>query len=172
MKISHALFVVGLVVSGIALPHEDRILPIGADGTIANIPAKFGPAKMQVSFSGSTKGDAPISAIVLSLGSHRTRLPLCVTGLLLSQNIKQVRATGSWYHDESVMPYYLDVTFFDPGQDPTNWAASGYSLHFDLHNAKLLRMSVHIPRDNGQSVQEVPIDLAARCHADALKTFE
>src|SRR6185312_11112122 len=158
MKIPSALFIVGLLLAGPALSHEDRILPIRADGTIANIPAKFGPAKLQVSFSGPASGDAPISAIVLSLGSHQTRLPLCVTGLLLSQNMRQVRATGSWYHNGAVLPYYLDVTFFDPGQDPTDWSASGYSLLFNLRNAKLLKMSVRIRRDNGHSVQQVPVD--------------
>ena len=163
MNIPKALLIFGLLVSGPSMAHRDRTLPIADDGTIADIPPEYGPAKLSISFSPRGSDAPPVSSIVLSLGGKQTHLPECVTGLILSTSLRDVVASGSWYHDESVLPYYVSIMFLDPGHPPTSRAKPGYALLFNLRTSKLIEMNVHIARDHGRSVQHVPVDLASRC---------
>lgn len=168
MNPSQILLVFGLVAAGTVLAHEDRLLPIADDGAMSDVPSTFGPAKLQINFSSLSSDEPPVSSIILSLGAKRIYLPSCVTGLFLSQSIKDVKASGSWHHDESHLPYYINVTFLDPGHDSSSWKTPGYSLLFNLRTGKLIKMEVHIARDNGESIQYVPVDVAARCPSDVL----
>jgi hypothetical protein len=47
----------------------------------------------------------------------------------------------------------------------------GFSLLFNLRTSKLMQMEVIIVRDNGKSIQYVPVDFASRCNSGELKDF-
>jgi hypothetical protein len=146
--------------SGECLAHRDIRVTVEDDGTLVGIPPDYGPAALHVAFASSTGGPR-IATVVLDLGRNHTRLPACVTGLLRTSAMNDIRASASWYHDESIVPYYLNLEFFDPGYNASAWANAGHSLLFDLHTGKLLQMQALIVQ--GKSLQHGAVDLAARC---------
>ena len=172
MRLTTAFLALGLVVGGPALADKVSFLPIAGDGSIAGVPAEYGPARLQVDFSALGSNEPAVSSVTLSLGDKKTHLPSCVTGLLHSLDLKDVTATGSWYHHESGLPYYINFMFQDADQNAENPAAAGFSFLFNLRTGKLIAMVVHIPRDHGQSVQYVPVDMAARCPAGTLEAIK
>jgi hypothetical protein len=80
-------------------------------------------------------------------------MPACITTMLPSRSLADIRAQGSWWHERSVLPPYLDFTFSPatPGIQPA------YSLMFDLRNGNLLKVG----RFSHDGYEEV--DLAKRC---------
>ncbi|MEW6667361.1 MAG: hypothetical protein AB1512_19325 [Thermodesulfobacteriota bacterium] len=169
MKAITAIAVIWMLFSGTCFAHEDRIITVKDDGSLMGIPSAYGPAILHVEFAPPELGSAPITSITLHLGNNHVRIPICVTGLLRSQNLSEIRASASWYHDEKIVPYYLHLVFYDPGYDKSRWANSGFSLTFNLHTGKLMKMQVIIVRDNGKSMQSVPVDIAARCNSEELR---
>jgi hypothetical protein len=127
-KFSAALLVVLLATSA-AYAHRDRILRLTPNGSIPEIPAIFGRAYLTVSGLGT---DNPL--IQLKIGTHQTTLPACVARLIRTTSQKDIRLTGSWYHDESVLPYYININFYDPDR------SSYYKILYNLHNARIIEL--------------------------------
>jgi hypothetical protein len=171
MRILRALTLCAVVASGVCNAHQDRIVEIGVDGTLVGIPAEFAPAKIQVAFTGAATG-ARISSLDLILGNRRTHLPICVTGVINSARLEDVRAYASWYHEEKERPYYLNVEFLDPGYKPASPHNPGYSLLFNLRTARLIQMTVLVSRENDKALQLLPLDLAAMCSKVELDAFK
>lgn len=172
VKYSHALLLAIITLHGsVCLAHRDRTVSVEADGTIVGLPPEFGPSVLHVSFASPDSGAPPVSTVQLHLGTTSTTLPVCVTGLLLTRGMNDVRVLASWYHDEAIVPYYLNVVFFDPGYVESRWPNPGYSLLFNLRTGKLLSMEVLVIRDNGRGIQHVPVNLDARCSAEELREF-
>ncbi len=171
MKAITAIVIGCLLLAETCFAHKDYIIAVNEDGTLEGIPSEYGPAAMHVEFAPQNSGSAPITSITLDLGKNRVRIPICVTGLLRTQRMGEIKATASWYHDETLIPYYLNIDFFDPGYNKLRWPNPGYSLLFDLHTGKLMEMDVHILRDSGRSVQQVPVDIRKRCKPEELRGF-
>ena len=157
--------------SSACFAHEDRIVTINADGSLAGIPAEYGPATLRVNFSQQGAGGASIESIDLTLGENQVHLPTCVNGLINTREMSQIRASASWYHDEAILPYYLHFDFFDPGYNDSRWANSGYTLLFNLRNGRLIRMEVLVILDDGKGLQNIPVDVSDLCGAETLKSF-
>ena len=168
MKLSCALIFSCLVESGNAFAHRDRILPIGFDGLMADVPPQFGTANLKVTFSGPMSTSTSITSMVLTLGEKRIEVPACITNVLRSRKMSEVEATGSWYHDESTMPYYLNLSFFDPGYSARRWANPGIQLLFNLRTGKLIEVESLVVGDNDRSLRHVAIDLKSRCSPEVL----
>ncbi len=167
--VSVCIFLITCIIGiGECLAHRDMRVTVEDDGTLVGIPSEYGPAALHVAFASSTHGP-PISAIVLDLGKNHTRVPECVTSLLTTRTVIEIRASASWYHDESVLPYYLNLEFFGPGYDKSAWANSGHELLFDLRTGKLLQMQALVVLEAGKTLQFVPVALAARCSPAELK---
>lgn len=170
MKYNCAVLLAGFVLSSVCLAHSDRSLEIKGDGKIFGLPAEYGPAALHVRFSGA-ENDPPISEIVFNLGKNRTVLPVCVTGLLQTKSLEDISASASWYHEEDIIPYYLSLDFYDPGYKTKDWTTPGFSMIFNLRTGRLMGMQVNIRRENGRSVQEIPVDYSSRCTAEEIKAF-
>ena len=152
---------------GKSLAHMDRIVTIREDGTLVGIPLEYGPPALHVAFAASSP-DPRISAVALDLGKSHTRLPECITGLLTTRSLNDIKASASWYHDESIVPYYLNLEFFDPGYNKSDRANPGYALLFNLRSGKLLQIEAYV-RGAEKSLQLVRVDLSARCTPAELK---
>jgi hypothetical protein len=157
--------------SSACLAHEDRIITLNADGSLAGIPVEYGPATLRVNFSQQSARDASIKSIDLTLGENQVHLPICVTGLINTREMSQIRASASWYHDESILPHYLNFDFFDPGYNESRSANSGYKLLFNLHNGRLIRMEALVVSGDGKGPQYVPVDVSYLCGVKMLKGF-
>lgn len=145
--------------------HEDRLLRVASDGTIVGLPAQFSPATLRVVYA-LIDGERRVTTLALAIRDRRVELPLCVVGLLNTDDERDMRLSASWDHDEEIVPYYLQLRFFDPGFDSKRAANSGFALLFNLRTAKLIEMDVDVVHDRGERAQTIPVDLRARC-ADA-----
>lgn len=143
-----AVFALLAMFAGPVQAHQDRLLPVQADGAIPDIPPQFGKATLTVEGLGS---DRPL--VRLTIGANQTTLPLCAARLIRSRSPGDIKVTGSWYHDlrPGGLPYYLSMTFFDPGYDPKRKFNSSRSFLFNLNDAKLIRVKRFeaAPSDDG-----------------------
>lgn len=169
MKAAHPVVIAFILLSGTCFAHQDRVITLQSDGALDGLPAEFQPASLHVAFSPIPAG--AVEAIELDLGKNRIRLPLCVTGILLTERVDEIKVSASWYHDESIVPYYLAVTFFDPGYDQGIPFNPGYSLMFNLRTGKLMSMDVLIVRDQGWALQNLPIHVESQCRHEDVSQF-
>lgn len=160
---------IALLLSGhhLVQAQQDHRLTLDADGNLAGLPAAYQPARLQPVFT-ALPGGPRLTALTLQLGPQQVQLPACLLELVQSSAGDQLRLRASWDHDESVLPYYLDLELLDPGFDSARPQNGGFSLLFNLRSARLVGMSVNVPRGGGASRQQVPVDLHARCAADEL----
>ena len=151
-----------------ALPahaHKDRIIPIGPQGELYELPAEFGVGRLHVSFH-TNAGKPAISGVMLALGQNQTELPGCLARLLKTSAASDITASASWYHNETQLPYYLQLDFPNPGVIPGTPYHSGYLLLFNLRTASLMRMSRAAAGARGKTVKYVDIDLSKPCARD------
>ncbi len=133
MKHVSYILLLSAMISCTALAHEDTVLRVGSEGSISGIPAEFGDARLSVSGL-----EAGVPTVVLAIGQHENRLPNCSTQMIRSKTPGDIAVSASWYHDESILPYYLMVEFFDPGQNRTQISNSGFRYMFDLRTAHVI----------------------------------
>ncbi|MBW8810789.1 MAG: hypothetical protein JF591_18645 [Lysobacter sp.] len=119
--------------AGVSYAHEDRILKLAPDGRLPDVPATFGPATVDF----RVRGDAP-PRLKLTIGAHSYAVPECVTRLIRTRERRDIAIRGSWYHTEERLPYYIGMTFYDPGSEHDQAEGQYVQLLFNLRNAQLL----------------------------------
>src|SRR5215475_9699893 len=130
------LLVAFIVLATAALAHQDRILSVRLDGAIPELPSAYQTTRLHVAFS---EGDTGALQQLTFLSSGREiSLQLCVLRLVPKSSFRQLLLTGSWYHDESILPHYLQVQFRDSPslQDLPDFP--GIRFLFSLRDASLL----------------------------------
>ena len=115
--------------------HQDQILSVRPDGSIPGIPASFGHVNFNVKDLGTAHPQ-----IKFQVANHRTVIPSCLTRLIRSKNLSDIELRGSWYHDETSLPYYVSVQFFDHNNNHQHFDNSSYEFLFNLHDAKLIEV--------------------------------
>jgi hypothetical protein len=160
-----------VLISESCFASKDRIITLKEDGQLEGLPLEYNPAILHIQFTSQNEDSASISSISLDLGTNHIIIPICVTGLLNSKRMNEIRLSASWTHDENLFPYSLNVRFFDPGYKSNRSVNNGFMLMFNLHTAKLIRMEVMIVHDGGQSMQSIPVDILDRCAPEERKAF-
>lgn len=94
--------------------HRDSMLTVSPDGSIGEIPKVLGPVSLVVTGLGTST-----LAVRFSVKGQSTSLPSCVTQLIKTKLPTNMQITGSWYHDESTLPYYVSVKFLIPAMRRT-----------------------------------------------------
>jgi hypothetical protein len=148
MKTIIAVFAVAYLFFNSAHAHRDTKLPISADGSIEQIPKEFGPVKLLVAALGT---NAPF--VTFSVKGQSTSLPACLTRHIKTTSLSDMKIAGSWYHDEATMPYYVNVTFLDPGYNPKKYENSRREFLFNLRTSRLIsaqRFIANKQRDGGR----------------------
>lgn len=124
--------------ASVSYAHEDRILKLAPDGRLPDVPEVFGPTVVDF----RVRGDAP-PRLKLTIGAHSYAVPECVTRLIRTRDRHDIAISGSWYHKESEgLPYYVQMTFYDPGAHHDQAEGQYVQLLFNLHNAQLRDVSV------------------------------
>jgi hypothetical protein len=108
------------------------MLSIAADQTLAGIPSSFGRVTLEIGGVGSKS-----PSIKFGAGGNLTILEPCASKLIQSRTLADVLVSGSWYHDESTLPFYVNVFFRDP-LSPLRNQNAGYSFVFNLHTSELI----------------------------------
>lgn len=170
MKTIIASLVVFFIFNNIATAHEDTVLPINPDGSLSGVPAEFGAVILNIEFA---EGDASrsVSRLELRINEKSLIFPACLSDILETKNIDTVKASGSWYHDESHLPYYLHIDFHDKTYDPSAWVNTGYSILINLRVNELISMSKYEISDEGMSYRKPEIDLKSQCTETELENF-
>jgi hypothetical protein len=146
----HIIALVLLAASCVASGHQDSILSISSDGTVAGLPPSFGQVTISIRDLESGK-----PSIEFSAGGNLTSIQPCAAQLIRSRSLSQVDISGSWYHEEDLLPYYVQVRFHD-SPTPDHVPGSGYAFLFNLRNAQLI--SVKRLLQDGNWYRQVDID--------------
>ena len=81
-------------------------------------------------------------------------------------SFRQLFLAGSWYHDESLLPHYVDVQFRDSPSQQGLAALPGVHFLFSLRDASLLEVTQVVPLPGeGGAVQRRAIRLSNGCPA-------
>jgi hypothetical protein len=136
--------------------HEDAVLAVMPNGTISGVPSQFGTLRLNIDGFGTRD-----LRIAFAVGDRVTTIPPCATALIKSRSMGDVQVSGSWYHDESMLPYYLNVRFLDPWQSPDPAERSSYAFIFNLRTTELVGADRWIWK--GNSVSTVPMAFPRGC---------
>ena len=128
------LVVAFCVLSFPASAHENRILPIKADGTIDALPAVYGTVKVHI--DRSPHDPHALTGVAVSSPRFHVKLEPCVLSKLKA--VTRVEASGSWYHDLNEFPPYLALNFYTDGYNPKSPINEHYSITFSLADGKIL----------------------------------
>jgi len=157
---SRYIFLIALLlIAGPAYAHRDRILTVHPDGSIPEIPKSFGAVYFRADKLGTA---AP--HIEFQVGSHRTILPDCLTKIIRSKNSSDIKLSGSWYHDERNLPYYVHIDLYDPDRDPKQSYGSRYELLFNLRSSQLMQFQ-RLDSDGAGGGRYSAVPLTADCKA-------
>lgn len=123
-----------LMSPGLVLAHEDRILHIGSDGSLTDIPDRYGPVRVLV--QRSSNDPRKTQQVVLSSPHFRVSLNPCLIDKL--QDITHIEAQGSWYHEETVMPPYVSITFYVGRYEARGTNNPSYTIVYSLVDGRIL----------------------------------
>ena len=148
-----------MVLATAAFAHQDRILSVHADGVIPELPSAYQATRLQIVFS---EGDQGILQKLNFLSSGReTSIQPCL--LRLVQNGSHLFLSGSWYHDESIVPHYVEVQFRDSPAAARLADYPGVRFLFSLRDAGLLEVTKVVPIPGQDAVRLENIRLSNGC---------
>lgn len=150
-----------MMLASAALAHQDRILSVSVDGAIPELPPAYQTTRLHVAFS---EGDAGALQQLNFLSSGREiSVKPCLLRLVPKGSFHQLFLTGFWYHDESILPHYLQVQFGDPPSLEGLPDYSGVRFLFSLRDAKLLEVTQVVPIPAQKAVHLQNIRLSNGC---------
>ena len=150
-----------------SLAHQDTIFPVSSDGELSNFPKEYGPASIQV--AGATNQGKPSPAVAVRIGRHRVDLAPCIARFFVQPSTETIQATGSWYHDFSVLPPYLNIEL--PQRSAQFGAFDGYSLLFNMKTGQLFQVNKHELCPDRICVGGPEIPLSSLCTKSELKSM-
>jgi hypothetical protein len=158
----HALLALALtLVPAFACAHQDRRLSLLADGKLPELPAQYSDARVHIAF---TK-DSPtkLAGLTFSAGGHETAVKGCALNLVRSGNLSRTALSGSWYHEESLLPHYIQVLFKEPSDAASLSGEPGVLFVFSLRDARLLEVRRVVPLRHERAVQYQQVKLKDGC---------
>lgn len=119
-----------------AYGHQDTIFQVSEHGELIGVPKKFTPATLSIDIE-----DGVVTSVTLHLSGNVVELPDCIAGFFNLPDGEEISASGSWYHERSLLPPYLSISL--PQESALYGMFSGYSLLFNLENAQLIKITRH-----------------------------
>lgn len=155
------LLVAFIVLATAALAHQDRILSVRLDGAIPELPSAYQTTRLHVAFSEGDEG--ALQQLNFLSSGRETSVQPCLLRLVPKGSFRQLFLTGSWYHDESILPHYLQVQFRDspPLQELPD--DPGVRFLFSLRDARLIEVTQVVPLPAQNAVQFRNIRLSNGC---------
>ena len=159
------LLAVMLVGGSPSFGHQDMIFPISSTGELAHIPDIYGPVSVRVHREDSSDRSKIVS-VIIRIGEHRVDLPSCVSQLFSLPAGEEIHASGSWYHDRSSLPPYLNLAL--PRRTVHIGWFDGYSLLFNLETAELIEINENILGLDERSMQRKNVELSTLCTSEEI----
>jgi hypothetical protein len=132
-RVFQSVALLALLTATNARAHEDTILSVLPNGAIAGAPSQFGALFLTIDGVGTRN----LRVSFMAGGRVTTLLP-CAIALVNTSSVEGIQVSGSWYHDESTLPYYVNVRFLDPWRSPDPAERSSYSFTFNLRTGGLI----------------------------------
>jgi hypothetical protein len=133
MKNRFAVLVL-MMLPSLTFAHQDRILPIRADGTLGGLPSAYGLVRVHIE---RTAGNPrQIRSVVLTSKKFRISLKPCVIEKL--KDVVHIEANGSWYHTRGTLPPYVSLSFYSSQYDPKSATNAYYSITYSLLDGHIL----------------------------------
>lgn len=140
------------------LAHQDRRLTLRADGAIAELPHQYSATRLYVSYLG---GYPPgVIELAFESGARKTVVPLCLLELIQPIVPKDLEISGSWYHDEALLPHYVNVHFKGNRNLPEPISVD---FLFSLRDARLLEVTKVVELRGPQKIQRRLVALKDGC---------
>jgi hypothetical protein len=142
-----------------AMAHRDRWLTLRSDGSIAELPEQYGATRLYVSYLGGY----PPAVADLSFQSNgkQTVVPRCLLELIQPTVPDGLKLSGSWHHDETLLPHYVTVHFKGNSNLPR---PTDVDFLFSLRDARLLEVTKVADLGGGpQAVQRTAVVLKDGC---------
>lgn len=145
-----------------ALAHQDLILSVRPDGVIPELPSAYqNSTRLHFSFSDDDQGT--LQQLDFLASGRETRVARCLLELIPQSSSRRLFLTGSWYHDESIVPHYIQVQFHDPRSATEFPGYPDVRFLFNLHDATLLQVTKVIPIPGERAVRHRDIRLVNGC---------
>jgi hypothetical protein len=158
MNIIRSLLFLLALVASTASAHKDRILSIRPDGSVPEIPASFGRVFLNISGLGGSK-----PTVQFRSGKKVNVLPSCVTRYINSSKVSDILVTGSWYHEQSTLPYYINVEFNEPGYISSRPFNSSFNILFNLRTTDIIEIKRFVADRSGNGGRYLTVNLPASC---------
>jgi hypothetical protein len=129
-----------------ALGHQDTGLSVHQDGVIPELPSAYSQTRLHVTYS---EGDArALQQLTFVSSGRETSVQPCLLRLVPKGSFRQISLSGSWYHDERILPHYVSVGFLG-SLSQRGWSGRlpGVYLLFSLRNASILEVTQVVPSE-------------------------
>jgi hypothetical protein len=136
VKLIFAIAAALAIFSGPTWAHQDRILQLQPNGSVNGIPSPYRAIRLSIEEIGTRN-----LKVVLTVGNRSTTLLPCATNLIRSASMSDVQISGSWYHDERTLPYYINVRFTDALRPSDRFGRSSLDSVFNLRTGELIDAS-------------------------------
>ncbi|WP_291271543.1 hypothetical protein [Geothrix sp.] len=146
------------------------VIEIRKDGTFVGLPKDFTPASIQVEFS-SSPTDQPIRSLAITLSGHTIQIPAILLKTMNCQSIDAVFASASWYHDEKLLPFYMQIEFLEPGFDKLRPDNPGIVMLLNLRTGMVMEVRRIVITKPRESWEGRLIDIEKLCSPRELKEF-
>ena len=150
--------------------HQDAMLELESNGVIVGLPEQYSPATLEIEIS-TEATEGPVKEIQIEIARNKLSVPKCIASMLKTNNASNILLSASWYHESSSLPPYININFYDPGYNSEKWSNSGYSILFNLTNAKIIEMTYTKVSPKERSTQLHPVTFSDFCVEQEIATF-
>lgn len=141
--------------------HRDAWLKISEDGKISPLPDEYAATRVKIELSNQKSGK--LTKFTFTSAGKTTNIQKCLLELVPEVSNGQIQLSGSWYHDEQILPDYVAI-LFKTGVDSSDLPApTGVEFLFSLEDASLLRVTNSIPLPQELAVQNQNIEIKNGC---------
>ncbi|MFV9657320.1 hypothetical protein ACNFCK_20735 [Pseudomonas sp. NY15366] len=146
------------------------MLELESNGVVVGLPEQYSPATLEIEIS-TEATESPVKEIQIEIAHKKLSVPQCIARMLKTNNTSNILLSASWYHEASSLPPYININFYDPGYNPEKWSNSGYSILFNLTNAKIIEMTYSQVSPKERSTQLNPVNFSNFCNAQEIAGF-
>jgi hypothetical protein len=154
------LLLLALVVAQPVSAHRDRVLSVAADGAIPELPEMYASTRLQIKLSSAAEPRL-IELAFSSSGQHTTLAP-CLLAFVNARSMDQVSLSGSWYHEEELLPHYVHISLRRDAE-AKHWRSPRVEFLFSLRDARLIQVTDVVAIPGQDTIQHRNVVLKDGC---------
>lgn len=136
------IFVILAILATSAWAHKDRLLSLTSAGEIPELPTAYAQTRIHIEFAQAQPEPSELKQFKFLSSGRETNLGACLLKRVPMSTLSQVKLTGSWYHDETTLPPYVNISF---AKQLLNGQRGSIDFLFSLKDASLLKVTEVVP---------------------------